>query len=189
MTTLNPFAVIGALLSAFLPATVVAWIQSFIDKVNSLLQGETVLVIGNGAGVVIWIVAKISGRIPDVSLADATVQAGAAALLLNTVLVSIRKYVSSPKTVAKIVATPPTASGPINAAAAAGVDPALIGEALVAAPAIEELDAAAVAARLDKVDVVAGEGPVDETAKGAALPQGGDEPEPDEDLPAPDVDA
>lgn len=132
--TLNPFAIIGSILSAIVPDPISVRIQAFIDQLTGLLQGETVLVIGNGAGVAIYLVAKASGKIPDVTFQDAVLQAGAAAVLLNTVLLSIRKYAFSPKTVAAIVASPPTAAGPINAAAAAGVDPAVIGQAIVTAP-------------------------------------------------------
>lgn len=69
-------------------------LRGVIDTVAGALKGEPVLVIGNGAAVIIYLVAKASGRIEDVSFETALVQAGAAVALINTVLVTIRKYVS-----------------------------------------------------------------------------------------------
>jgi hypothetical protein len=122
VSTINPFVIIGQVLTAILPKALVDQIQGFIDKVTNLLQGENVLVIGNAAGLIIYFVAKVSGKIPDLTLQDAILQAGTAIVLLNTVLLFIRQNVYSPKTVNAIVHTPPTAAGPIEAAAAVGVD-------------------------------------------------------------------
>lgn len=149
MTALNPFAVIGTILQTLTPKIVLNAIEPWLDKVRGLLQGETLRAIGYGAGVIVYLVAKFSGKIPDVPFDQAIIQAGGAAALVITVLETIRKYVFSPATVAAIVATPPTAAGPVVAAVEAGVPPELIADA---APApIEELDEAAVQARLDKV--------------------------------------
>lgn len=138
MSALNPFAILGSIVTAILPDAIVVPLQNLIDKLMGLLQGETVLVIGNGAGVIIYLVAKAAGSIPDIPLADAIVQAGSAAALLNTILLTIRKYVYSPKTVAAIVASPPTAAGPIAAAEAAGVPTETIAQAVEDAPAAAE---------------------------------------------------
>jgi hypothetical protein len=130
--TLNPFA----LLLALLPAPVAAAVTALADKLRALLQGETLRAIVYGAAIVVWLVTHIAeamniGNLQVVNLDTAlAVATGAAALLTELA----RRYVYSPATVAQIVATPPTAAGPINAAAAAGVEPALIGEALVTAP-------------------------------------------------------
>lgn len=148
--TLNPFAILGQILSAILPDPIVVRIQAFIDQVTNALKGETLLAIGNGAGVVIYLVAKASGKIPDVPLEQAIIQAGTAAALLNSVLLAARQYVYSPKKVDEIVATKPTSAGPIAAAKAAGVDTTLA-DAVVAAAPEDEVDTAAVLARLDKL--------------------------------------
>lgn len=145
MNSINPFAIIGSIISAILPAAVVAAIDAWLDKARGLLQGETLRAIGYGAGLVIYLVAKASGSIPDLPLDQALLQAGSAAALLVTLIEAARKYVYSPATVAAIVATPPTAAGPVVAAAAAGVDPALIDEAMVAAPPADPDQATALA--------------------------------------------
>lgn len=111
-----------------IPAQVQDFINKVLDGAASLLQGETVLVIGNGAAVVIYLAAKALGAIPDVSFGEAVAQGMAAVVTLNTVLVTIRHYVYSPKTVASIVLTPPTAEGPVRAAVEAGAGDAIQNE-------------------------------------------------------------
>jgi hypothetical protein len=65
-----------------------------VSRVSDLLQGEPVLVIGNGAAVVIYLVARFVGTIPDETWQVALGQATAAIVVLNTALATIRKYVS-----------------------------------------------------------------------------------------------
>ena len=101
-------------------------VNRVLDKARELLQGEPLRAIAYGAAVIIYLAAKVLGSIPDVSFTDAVVQAGAAALVVASVVETIRRYVYSPVTVAEIVASPPTAAGPIAAAEAAGVDVATL---------------------------------------------------------------
>jgi hypothetical protein len=68
--------------------------KSLLAQVQSVLQGEPALVIGNGAAVVIYIVAKASGFQQDETFALAAAQAAGALAIINSVLVSIRQYVS-----------------------------------------------------------------------------------------------
>lgn len=110
--------------------------SAVLDKARDLLQGETLRAIGYGAGVVIYLVAKAVGSIPDLSFDQAVLQAGAAAAVLVTVIESARRFVFSPKTVAAIVTAPPAASGPVVAAVAAGVKPATIMQAAYPIPAV-----------------------------------------------------
>ena len=65
-----------------------------ISKVQSLLQGEPALVIGNGAAVVIYLVAKASGFQNGETFELAVAQAAGAIVLVNSVLVSIRQFVT-----------------------------------------------------------------------------------------------
>ena len=67
--------------------------NDLLDQVQGLLQGEPVLVIGNGAAVVIYIVAKALGAIPDQSLEASLVLATGGIATVNAVLATIRQYV------------------------------------------------------------------------------------------------
>lgn len=152
MTSVNPFAIVGALLTALLPAPLVVRINDILDKVRGLLTGETVRAIGYGAVLAIYLgwhaaLALNLTTVPAPTL-DIILAAVAGAIALVTEFA--RRKVWSANSVAAIVAAPPTAAGPINAAAAAGVDPAAIATALVAAPD-PEVDQAAVLANLDKL--------------------------------------
>ena len=69
-------------------------IKAILERARGLLSGEPLRAIGYGAGVVIWIVAGVSGRIPDVPLDQAMLQAGAAAALLASVIETARRHVS-----------------------------------------------------------------------------------------------
>ncbi len=71
-----------------------AAISALLDQVRGLLQGEPLRAIGYGAGVIIYIVARASGKIADVSLDQAVIQAGAAAAILASVVETARRYVS-----------------------------------------------------------------------------------------------
>lgn len=96
-------------------------VNGILDSVQSVLRGEPARVIGYGGAVVVYLVARVSGSIPDVPLDTAIVQATAAIAVVASFVETIRRLVYSPATVAAIVATPPTAAGPINAAVEAGV--------------------------------------------------------------------
>ena len=100
-----------------IPERIQASINGTLDLVDDLLQGESVLLIGNVAGIAVYAFAKGLGAIPDVSLADAVLKAGGAITLLNGVLVTIRKYVYSQKSVAKIVVSPGSVELPTDAIA------------------------------------------------------------------------
>ncbi|HEY6014588.1 MAG TPA: hypothetical protein VIU37_11285 [Candidatus Limnocylindrales bacterium] len=67
---------------------------AFLDAVRGTLKGEPLRAIGYGAGVIIYLVAKASGKIPDVSIDEAILQAGAAAALLASVVETARRYVT-----------------------------------------------------------------------------------------------
>lgn len=78
-------------------------ITDVLDKVQSVLQGEPLRAIGYGAGVVIYFVARASGKIADVPLDQAIVQASGALALLVSVVETARRFVYSPNTVAQII--------------------------------------------------------------------------------------
>ena len=107
------------------PENVKAAVNKALDLIGAALQGEPVLVIGNGAAVIIYGVAKVMGRIPDLSFEDSLKDAGTAIVLLNSAFVAIRSVAYSPKTVAQIVLTPPLAMGVVKAAIEAGAGDAL----------------------------------------------------------------
>lgn len=69
-------------------------LSELLDKLQNILKGEPVLVIGNGAAVVIYLVANTVGAVPDVTFAQATVNAAAGIAALNGVLALIRQYVT-----------------------------------------------------------------------------------------------
>lgn len=93
-----------------------------LDKADSILKGEPARIIGYGAAVVIYLVAKASGHIADQTPEQALVSGVAGVTTLIGVIESIRHFVFSPNSVEAIVTTPPTASGPIEAALDAGVE-------------------------------------------------------------------
>jgi len=136
VSALNPFAILGTILTTILPAPLIVRINDLLDRVRGLLAGEYLRLVIYGAAVVVYLTTHILqtlniGHLPAVNLDAAIAIVTVAAGLLTEYL---RTKVSSAATVAAIVASPPTAAGPINAAAAAGVDPALIGAAIVKAP-------------------------------------------------------
>jgi hypothetical protein len=130
--TLNPIAIIRSLV----PTVILARIDDLLNNARALLAGETLRAIGLGALAVIWAVWHGALALGLTHVPAPTLDVIAAAVSAAVLLIQewARKFVSSPATVAAIVATPPTSAGPINAAAAAGVDPALIGQAIAAAP-------------------------------------------------------
>jgi len=127
--SLNPFAIIGELVRTLLPAPVVSWLEGLVEAVNRVLQGSPARAIGYGAAVVIYLVALAFDRIPDMTFEQAVTSAVTAVTILVGIVEAIRFYVFSPATVAKIVTTPPTAAGPIEAAVVEGVPPRTIADA------------------------------------------------------------
>lgn len=69
-------------------------LKALLKQVTDLLQGEPVLVIGNGAAVIIYIAAKAFGFQSGETFDLALGQAAAAIAVINTVLATIRQYVS-----------------------------------------------------------------------------------------------
>lgn len=78
---------------------VLSFARSAVDGVRNILRGEPARAIGYGGAAVIYIVAKASGRIPDVTPEEALAQAGAAILVIGGLVESIRRFVYSPFTV------------------------------------------------------------------------------------------
>ncbi len=103
--------------------------NELLDKAEFILKGEPARIIGYGAAVVIYLVAKVSGTIEDQSPEQALVSGTAAIATIITIIESIRRLVYSPASVAAIVTSPPAADGPIDAAIAAGVDEGIIAAA------------------------------------------------------------
>lgn len=102
MSTLNPFVIIGSLMQTLLPAPVVTWLQGLVEGANRLLQGSPARAIGYGAAIVIYGVALIFDRIPDMTLEQALTTAVTAVTLLVGIVEAIRKYVFSPASVADL---------------------------------------------------------------------------------------
>lgn len=92
-----------------------------LDKARALLQGEPLRLIGYGAGFVIYFVSWASGSIDDIPFETAVTLAIAGAGTLATIIETARRFVYSPASVAQITAqvatAPPTAAGPLAAAA------------------------------------------------------------------------
>ena len=81
--------------------------SAIIDKIYGLLQGEPARVIGYGAAVIIWIVAKAVGVIPDQTFDQAVATAFAELAVVVSIIETIRHIVYSPATVAAITTPPP----------------------------------------------------------------------------------
>ena len=79
-------------------------IKDILDKVAELGTGEPARIIGYGGAVVIYIVAKVSGAIPDQTPEEALALAGAELAVVASFVESIRHFVFSPNTVDAIVA-------------------------------------------------------------------------------------
>lgn len=82
---------------------VIALARTVVDGARNLLTGEPVRAIGYGAAAIIYLVARASGSIEDVTPEEALVQAGAAVAIVAGVVESIRRVVYSPNTVDGIV--------------------------------------------------------------------------------------
>lgn len=77
-------------------------ISDILDKVRDLLTGEPARAIGYGGAAVVYLVAKALGSIPDVSPEEALVQVTAAIALVASFVETIRRFVYSPNTVARL---------------------------------------------------------------------------------------
>jgi hypothetical protein len=73
-----------------------------IGKAQDLLKGEPLRAITYGGAVVIYLVARAVGAIPDVSIDQAIIQSGAAAVALVGLIETARKFVYSKPTVERI---------------------------------------------------------------------------------------
>jgi hypothetical protein len=78
-------------------------LRAVLDIARTLLTGEPARAIGYGAAVVIYLVAKVVGVIPDQTFDQAVVEAVAAMAIVASVVETIRHYVYSPATVEYIV--------------------------------------------------------------------------------------
>jgi hypothetical protein len=74
--------------------TILNHVQVILERARYLLQDEPLRAISYGSAVVIYLVARASGRITDVSFEDAILQAGVAATVVISVVESARRYVS-----------------------------------------------------------------------------------------------
>jgi hypothetical protein len=70
-----------------------------LDKADSILRGEPARIIGYGAAVVIYLVAKASGHIADQTPEQALVSGVAGVASLVSVIETIRHFVYSKPTV------------------------------------------------------------------------------------------
>jgi hypothetical protein len=74
-----------------------------LDKADSILHGEPARIIGYGAAVLIYLVAKASGNIADQTPEQALVSAGAGIVSVVSVIETIRHFVYSKPTVEVLV--------------------------------------------------------------------------------------
>lgn len=73
---------------------VVAKVQAILTALRGALQGEPLRVITYGSAVVIYVVARASGQIVDVSFDEAIINATAGAAIVIAVVEFARRYVS-----------------------------------------------------------------------------------------------
>ncbi len=112
LTSLKPLI---EFIRGLIPDSIKTAVNKAVELIDRALKGEPVLVIGNGAAVVIYLAANALGRIPDLSFEQAMSAASAAIVTLNAAFLAIRSVVYSPATVAKIVITPPADISPVEA--------------------------------------------------------------------------
>lgn len=72
---------------------------ALLDKADSALHGEPARIIGYGAAITIYLVAKLSGHIEDQSPDQALISATAGIAAVVSVIETIRKFVYSKPTV------------------------------------------------------------------------------------------
>lgn len=68
--------------------------MSVLDKVADILSGEPARAIGYAGAALLYVAAKVSGTIPDVSVDEALVQATAFVVGVAAVVETIRQFVS-----------------------------------------------------------------------------------------------
>lgn len=78
-------------------------ITDILDKARDLLAGEPARAIGYGAGVIVYLVARALGSIPDVPFEDALILTAGYVVTIGAVIESIRRYVYSAPTVDALV--------------------------------------------------------------------------------------
>lgn len=74
-------------------------IKAVVAKAEDILEGEPARAIGYGGAAIVYLVAKASGRIPDVTPEEALAQVGAALVVVASFVETVRKFVYSPATV------------------------------------------------------------------------------------------
>lgn len=79
--------------------------SNILDSIQSLLVGEPARVIGYGAAVVIYIVAKAT-VLPDQTLDQSLALAAGILVSIGSIIEPIRHFVYSPASVAALVAPP-----------------------------------------------------------------------------------
>ncbi len=77
-------------------------LSEILEQARNLLQGEPLRAITYGGAVVVYIVAKALGSIPDQSLDQALLNAGAAVTIIVSFVESARRFVYSEPTVQAI---------------------------------------------------------------------------------------
>lgn len=77
--------------------------RSLADSARNILAGEPARAIGYGGAAVVYLVARASGSIPDVTVEEALVQATAAIAIVAALVESVRRVVYSPNTVDAII--------------------------------------------------------------------------------------
>lgn len=106
-------------------------VTDLLDKADSILKGEPARIIGYGAAVLIYLVAKFSGNIADQTPEQALVSAGAGIASVVGVIETIRHFVYSKPTVEAIAevaaatgdpTVPPPPSSSDEVATDSGVD-------------------------------------------------------------------
>lgn len=73
-----------------------------LDQAAALLQASPARAIGYGGAVVVYIVAKAFGRIPDLSFEDSVALAFSVIPILVAIVETIRAFVYSPATVGRM---------------------------------------------------------------------------------------
>lgn len=97
-------------------------LNALLDKADSILKGEPARIIGYGAAVVIYLVAKASGNIADQTPEQALVSGVAGVTTLISVVETIRHFVYSQPTVVAIAEASADAGVPVVPAPPASSD-------------------------------------------------------------------
>jgi hypothetical protein len=78
-------------------------VRGFLARLGDALSGEPARVIGYGAALIVYFIANMSGRIPDVSFDEAVIRTTAALAIVSAVIESIRKVTYSKNAVGQII--------------------------------------------------------------------------------------